>query len=368
MIIGIASADYLRKERTEDNKPRWGGAGWARIGQYLPYLLESGHTVVCGTLWREGGKMVIEDDLQDRPERVAPDIVILQRLMHEGIAEDCRKSRESHGQFFIQDIDDWYWGLDPRNQAWKASHPKWNKEENTRFYTANVGAADLITVSTPWLAQACAEKWPGKPIEVIKNYVDVARFTPVVPGVNENLTLGWVGSTAHRSGDLELLRGTMNQARNMGYTIYHGGHSQHADSFASRVGLQDDDTVVKPLTTSEQYPLLLTMDVGVIPLADKPFNHAKSDIKGLEYAASGIPFIATPLPSYSDLHHDFEGHFRLAKKPKEWLKGYKYYTDPNARMEDSLALLDLVKARDIQYGAKHFLEVIEGARDAVQGR
>lgn len=367
MIIGIASADYLRKARTPDGQPRWGGAGWARIGQYLPYLRESGHTVVCGTLWRENGQMVIEDDIEDRTERVTPDVVILQRLMHEGIAQDCINSRREHGQFFIQDIDDWYWGLDPRNQAWKASHPKYNKEENTTFYTANVAAADMITVSTPWLADACAKKWPGKPVELIKNYVDVGRFTPVVPHDGKPL-LGWVGSTAHRSGDLEILKGTMNQAINMGYGIYHGGHSEHADSFASRVGLRNEDTVVKPLTTSEQYPMLLTMDVGVIPLTDKPFNHAKSDIKGLEYAASGIPFIATPLPSYSDLHHDFGGHFRLAKRPRDWVKGYKYYTDENARMEDSLALLDLVKARDIQYGAKHFLEVIEGARDAVQGR
>lgn len=362
MIIGIASADYLRKSRSPDGAPKWGGAGWARIGQYLPYLRASGHTVVCGTLWRENGQMVIEDDIEDRTERVTPDVVILQRLMHEGIAQDCINSRREHGQFFIQDIDDWYWGLDPRNQAWMASHPKYNKEENTRFYTANVAAADMITVSTPWLADACAKKWPGKQIEVIKNYVDVARFTPVIGNPYENPTLGWVGSTAHRSGDLEILKGTMNQAINLGYTIYHGGHNPQADSFASRVGLTDEQTVVKPLTTAEQYPMLLTMDVGVIPLSDKPFNHAKSDIKGLEYAASGIPFIASPSPSYTTLHKEFDGHFLLAKRPRDWIKGYKHYFLDDNRFEDSQALLDLVKQRDIQYGARHLLEVIEGVK------
>ena len=357
MIIGIASADYLRPDRSPDGKCKWGGAGWARIGQYLPYLRAAGHTVVLGTLWRSEGDLVVQDD--DTEEHFTPDITILQRLMHEGIAKDCRDSI-ANGQIIINDIDDWYWGLDTRNAAWKASHPKHNELENTSFYGANIAASSLVTVSTPYIADMVSNRW-NVPVELLPNTVDVSRFTPVNQVDVEVPVLGWAGSTQHRSGDLEQIRGVLHPFAERGdYTVYHGGHADGAPTFADRTGLPLESVICAPLVMSDDYPKLLTMNVGIVPLRDVGFNHAKSAIKGLEYAASGIPFIASPSSSYVKLHGDFDGHFRLAKRPKDWIKGLKYYTDPGARQEDSAAILDLVKSMDISYGAKNLLDVLEG--------
>ena len=52
MIIGVASADYLRPTRSANGKEQWGGAGWARVGQWVPYWRAAGHEVVVGTLWK----------------------------------------------------------------------------------------------------------------------------------------------------------------------------------------------------------------------------------------------------------------------------------------------------------------------------
>ena len=50
----------------------------------------------------------------------------------------------------------------------------------------------------------------------------------------------------------------------------------------------------------EDYPALLhNFDIGLVPLVDNRFNRAKSDLKVLELAASGIPAIASPC-AYSD--------------------------------------------------------------------
>jgi hypothetical protein len=46
-----------------------------------------------------------------------------------------------------------------------------------------------------------------------------------------------------------------------------------------------------PLITS-------TFDVGLVPLVKNDFNEAKSCLKGMEYAACGIPCIATPTAEY----------------------------------------------------------------------
>lgn len=42
-------------------------------------------------------------------------------------------------------------------------------------------------------------------------------------------------------------------------------------------------------------------DIGIAPLADIPFNHARSDIKLKEYAACGVPWLASPVGPYLGL-------------------------------------------------------------------
>jgi glycosyltransferase involved in cell wall biosynthesis len=48
-------------------------------------------------------------------------------------------------------------------------------------------------------------------------------------------------------------------------------------------------------------------DVGIAPLADIPFNWARSDIKLKEYAASGVPWLASPIGPYVGLGEEQGG-------------------------------------------------------------
>jgi glycosyltransferase involved in cell wall biosynthesis len=82
-------------------------------------------------------------------------------------------------------------------------------------------------------------------------------------------------------------------------------------------------------------------DIGIAPLADIPCNWARSDIKLKEYAASGVPWLASPIGPYADLGEEQGGRLvtddgwfaavdrlvthsrerrRLAKKAKRWAK------------------------------------------------
>jgi glycosyltransferase involved in cell wall biosynthesis len=83
-------------------------------------------------------------------------------------------------------------------------------------------------------------------------------------------------------------------------------------------------------------------DIGIAPLADVPWNQARSDIKVKEYAASGVPWLASPVGSYRELGESEGGRLvpddgwldaldrlvtqrkerrGLAKKAKKWAKG-----------------------------------------------
>ena len=356
MKIGIVSGDYLRSDRSPDGKERWGGAGWARMGQYVDALRNAGHSVAVGHLWLRGNSLTVQD--ADEVTHY-PDVLLMQRLMHGGLDRSVRIGR-ANGQIVINDIDDWYWGLDPRNAAFKASHPKFNKEENTVFYKKVIGASDYVTVSTPYLADRVASFSNG-PVVVLPNYVDVARFTrrPVVDTPMPEV--GWAGSTDHRSGDLEILRGVVSPlVSNKEITLVHGGHLPTSATFASQVGVDESDVRCIPRSDHDGYPALLDFDIGLVPLRDTPFNHAKSDIKGLEYAAAGIPFIATGLTSYSKLAKDWEGRgILLAKRPSDWSRLIKVLSNYEVRHASAEAAYARVKARDIKYGSKNLIEFLE---------
>ena len=64
-------------------------------------------------------------------------------------------------------------------------------------------------------------------------------------------------------------------------------------------------------------PRLLDFDIGLIPLDDHVFSSGKSELKGMEYAALGIPCIASPSRPYQDWVDPGSNGF-LAKTPRQW--------------------------------------------------
>lgn len=357
----------------------WGGAGWARIGQYINYYKAAGFDVMVGRLWKEA-EMGMSIELPDK-SRHFPDVILMQRMMRITLAEAVLVAR-ANGQVVINDVDDDFWSLDERNNAYDAVRDKKmevvmsngfkpgliiDNPTNRSYYDQVLAASSLITVSTPYLADKLSARF-NVPIEVIPNYVDLKRFRPVVqtPGVP---TFGWAGSLDHRSGDIETVALYPDVLRNPAMDgkikLQHSGDGRHIDAnaktFHSIIGVPDEMVATLPLSTSIEYPKMLTFDVGIVPLNNVPFNHAKSDIKGLEYAACGIPFIASDLPSYRRLWEDWGGCFHLARKPQHWVGGVKRYMDFRNRQMDATTLLDRVQDRDIAYGVTKWIDLLQGA-------
>ena len=72
---------------------------------------------------------------------------------------------------------------------------------------------------------------------------------------------------------------------------------------------------MRPIT---QLPSLFErIDIGIVPLNNIGFNHAKSYLKGLEYAAAGIPFVSSHTPEYQFLAD--AGIGRVANSAEEWI-------------------------------------------------
>lgn len=80
------------------------------------------------------------------------------------------------------------------------------------------------------------------------------------------------------------------------------------------------------------------IDIGIVPLNDIPFNHAKSYIKGLEYAAAGVPFVASAAPEYVFLAENGVG--RVARSPEEWESHISELADPKVRKQEAMKNLE----------------------------
>jgi len=349
MKIGIASGDWIAPGRIDEHE-HWGGAGWARLGKYIPYF---SHDVVNGVLTWNGSHFQIKDNYENQ---VDPDVIILQRLMHDTLADHIKKAK-AVGQIIINEVDDWYWGLSPSNVAWASSNPRDNKKENINHYKSIIVASSLIVVSTPYLYERITAWQPHCPVVILPNTVDVKAFTPVVH-TDRTPVVGWVGSTMHRSGDVELLRGVLPPlVKDGSISLYHGG-AGGLISFASLLGMDDDSVATAPLCDASDYPNLLTMDIGVAPLRDTPFNHAKSEIKLMEYSAAGIPWVATKISSYQRFA-DTMGMGRLAKNGKQWISHIKALSDVNVRIEEGNRLRELIWMYDLPNGAMVWNNLID---------
>lgn len=350
MKVGVTSGDWFHPKRTGTNAPHWGGSGWARVGQYASLLP---FDVCVGVLtWIDDHFYVMDvDEVMHDPE-----IIIMQRLMHDGLDVHILKAR-AYGQKIINDMDDWYWGLSPSNQAFTVNHPKHNPKENINHYKSVISKSDLVTVSTPYLLDRLSS-FVRAPMVLLPNYVDTARFTPFVHQDVEVPTVGWIGSTGHRSGDIETIAGWLRPMAERGEVrLYHGGDHVSSPSFASKLGVAPELVRTQQMKPAEEYPSLMDMDIGVIPLSMMPFNEAKSDIKGLEYASAGIPFVAQATGSYKALR-DLHGIGLVAGKPSTWIKHIKSLRDYNYRTQLAEQGLESVKQRDIQYGVERLGDII----------
>jgi hypothetical protein len=69
------------------------------------------------------------------------------------------------------------------------------------------------------------------------------------------------------------------------------------------------------------YPRALSdlgIDIGLAPLRDTALNRAKSDIKYLEYSATGAATIASPVAPYLDSVNENRGVLVSANTPEAW--------------------------------------------------
>lgn len=257
------------------------------------------------------------------------DMVISQRMMRDHHVDVVKKA-QSYGQVVLSDIDDWYWGLDQRNPAFVGTHVKNDDHLNRQHYKRLLSACDGLIASTEYLAGRLENL--NDNIFVCRNNIDYDRF-PYPKKHEGKPAIGWVGSTTWRMGDLETMRGLLGSfMERHDLEFRHFGHMSGAAMASDLAGVDPARTKVALARHIHDYPDFFEhFDVGIVPLSDIPFNYAKSCLKGLEYVASGIPFVAADTPEYRWL--ESQGIGMVARNPRQWKRYLTMLLDPDTRNE-----------------------------------
>ncbi len=240
------------------------------------------------------------------------DVVVLQRPLEDVIA-DTIPVLQRQGIAVVVELDDNFHALQPDHPARRDTSASHNRKFNRRNLRIACERADLVTCTTQSIADRYARH--GR-YRVVPNYVPARYLDVPHPNHDGPPIIGWTGSVQTHPGDLEVTGGAVAQV--LADTGAHWHTVGTGVGVPRRLGLPEGTvTTASGWVELDDYPhAYAALDVAVVPLQLNRFNEAKSWLKGIEAAALGVPFVASPTGPYLDLYR--LGIGSLAKNPAGW--------------------------------------------------
>jgi len=294
-----------------------GGCGFYRLIAACRALIRDGHDVdyvlddepahrQLQAQWYED-----DDGRHHVVDVVAPDadVVVFQRPLAAKMTKAI-PMLQAKGVRVVVEVDDDFEHISPRNVSWPMVQPHLHPARNKVLLRRACEAADLVTVSTPALARLYGAH--GRCV-VVPNCVPES-YLRIRQEAHDGIFVGWSGSIDTHPDDLQVTgTGVARAIRATGATMAVVGTGK---GVRKALGLAE-----VPLTSGwrslTDYPeALAQFDVGIVPLELSLFNEAKSYLKGLEMAAVGVPFVASPTGPYRELAE--RGAGVIAESPRQW--------------------------------------------------
>jgi glycosyltransferase involved in cell wall biosynthesis len=200
--------------------------------------------------------------------------------------------------------------------------------------SAMMRIADVVTTPSEALAAHYREA-TGADVRVLENYVEVVQPRTVSKRADQ-VVVGWVAHVEHQT-DIERLRLREPMQRLL------DRHPQvHVVCVGCGLGLEGERYHhIKRVPFEELRGYVSSFDIGIAPICDSEFNRGRSSVKVKEYAAMGVPWLASPIGPYTGLGKaeggqlvpddrwfeelerlvlDARGRAKLAKRAAKWAR------------------------------------------------
>lgn len=338
------------------------GCGYYRLIWPARVLIEQGHDVTV--VMPQQRNSSLRGMLDSNGELVGvkipsdADVVVFQRITHRHLINAVKYIRKQ-GVAVVVDIDDDLAAIPPANPAFLAMHPKVGVSEDHNWKNTQLAcdAATMVQVSTDALLARYAAHGRGMVVRncVPSRYLDIPH--------TDSTVIGWGGSVHTHPDDLQTVgvgvEMVMDEATFR--TVGPGTLVQKV----LRLSREPESTGVREM--HEEWPAALAnLGIGIAPLADTRFNAGKSWLKPLEYAATGVPWVASPRAEYRRLHE--MGIGLLADKPKHWATQLrKLIREPQLRADMSAQGRELAAKMTIEGNAWRWWELWSRAYELENG-
>jgi glycosyltransferase involved in cell wall biosynthesis len=167
--------------------------------------------------------------------------------------------------------------------------------------TTMMRAADIVTTPSEALAQRY-RALSDTEVRVLENYLPPTFTRPARVMPHNGVTIGWLAALEHHvDADALRLRDTLERLL---------ARHQHVEvvTVGIDLGLKSRRYRHIPITLYGDLPQwLVHFDVAIAPLLDIPFNRARSNVKLKEYAALGLPWLASPIGPYAGMGEEQGG-------------------------------------------------------------
>ena len=253
----------------------------------------------------------------------------------DNMAAEIRRARDD-GQIVLYDIDDDLWHLPVWSPAARAMNKlvPYARACDLSVIGANIAACDGVITSTRYLADELRRRF-DVPVYVLPPGIDPAPyegFNDRPP--NEHLVVGWMGSISHHLQHLRSMQIALDCLPELGAEFTRLGS---IDGDNGAMLLHEVPAKVNQIPwggISELPAKLANLDVGIIPRVDEPFMEGQSITSGLQYAAAGVPFIATATAEYRHLNDLGVGY--IAYDIAQWRAQLKWISsDGDLRREEA---------------------------------
>lgn len=212
---------------------------------------------------------------------------------------------------------------------------------HTRRFRRSLQKAGRLLVGSSYLArQAC-----GHPaVTVLPLGLDTADYSPLTPKpADGRVRLVWIGSAptiGYIQSMTPLIQTLAAKYPNVVLRLI-------GDTFFDIQGVAVEKF---PWHRDTRARLLAECDIGLAPLPNTPFTRGKCSFKVLEYSASGLPVVASPVGTNPDHVRDGQTGF-LASDDHQWLEKL------STLVEDA-SLRDRMGKSGIEYAAAFDVSVI----------
>ena len=298
---------------------RLGASSRLRMMQYLPYLAAQGVDVTLAPLFSDGyvaglqhNRRNLREVLHAYRQRIKAlwsscryDLIWIENEALPWLPAWVERALLASKVPYVLEYDDAVFHYYDLHRSALVKHLLGDKHKRL------IRGAALMVVGNDYLAHY-AEQSGAKKIELVPTVIDLARY----PQMDKALSIdtcgpprvGWIGQRATAS--------FLQPYKSM-FKRFSASDQAH---FVA-IGI-DADALGLPMesvgwTEATEVSSIASLDIGIMPLLDGPFERGKCGYKLIQYMACGLPVVASPVGMNCQIvEHGVNGF--LAETPEQW--------------------------------------------------